>query len=232
MSQETNTIKPLHNYQHLSDLFVQNERMVRDFDQNSVETIGKGSFGHVVKARHVVDEKVYAVKIIEITGNESKLWEAYMKRIREVKVWARLDADHFVQYRSSWLECVGSHDSTSRCSLGYTLYIQMDLCWFTLKEAIRKMRTHFVRQPKQCWPELGAYMAGELLIEILEAINFLHALNPPIVHRDIKPRNVLIKGGPGARFVKLTDFGEAVEHKSESQTHTMSVGTDKYMAPE
>ncbi|CAG2119121.1 unnamed protein product, partial [Medioppia subpectinata] len=200
---------PLINYPSLQDLFVQNERMLKDFDQNSVETIGKGTFGKVVKARHGVDEKVYAVKIIEIKGNESQIREKYDKHIREVKVWARLDADHFVQYRSSWLEC-GGHDITSRCPLSLKLYIQMDLCWFTLEETIEKMRIHFGRKDKELWPELGAYMAGELLWEILEAIEYLHTIKPQILHRDIKPTNVLLKGGgPGARFVKLTDFGEA-----------------------
>ncbi|CAG2169376.1 unnamed protein product, partial [Oppiella nova] len=153
--------------------------------------------------------------------------EVYDMTIRELKVWAKLDCDHFTQYRSSWLEA--EHKDKE---LVLKVYIEMDLCWFTLEDAIRKMRQHFERPVNQFLPTLGYYMASELLIEILEGIHYLHSLIPPIIHRDVKPKNILIKGSPYGRFIKLADFGLATEHLKESMSHTQASGTDKYMPPE
>ncbi|CAG2179324.1 unnamed protein product, partial [Oppiella nova] len=220
---------PLQDYADLSDLYVQNERMTREFDANT-EFIGNGTFGQVFKAQHLIDQKEYAIKTIIIKeGNLVKgtVRELYDLTIKELKVWAKLDCDHFTQYRSSWLEA--GHKNKE---LVLTVHVQMDLCWFTLEGAIHKMRTHFDRQVNQFLPTLGYYMASELLIEILEGIDYLHNSRPPIMHRDIKPKNILIKGSPYGRFIKLADFGLATEHLKESMTHTQAMGTDKYMPPE
>ena len=109
----------------------------------------------------------------------------------------------------------------------------MDLCWFDMEQAIRLCRTYFDTGEKQLFPRLGYYVLSELLLEIVESIDFLHESKPQIIHRDIKPPNVLIRAhGRDARFVKLSDFGLAVAHERESQTHSKGTGTDRYMAPE
>ncbi|CAG2161401.1 unnamed protein product [Oppiella nova] len=56
-----------------------------------------------------------------------------------------------------------------------------------------------------------------------------------IIHRDLKPENILIaENVRNGRFVKLCDFGLAVEHRtaSETQSHSVNVGTFGYRAPE
>ncbi|KIX09946.1 uncharacterized protein Z518_01027 [Rhinocladiella mackenziei CBS 650.93] len=72
--------------------------------------------------------------------------------------------------------------------------------------------------------------AAVIIRQILIALRFLHQNN--IVHRDIKPDNILMTGlAPGCRVV-LTDFGAA--RRIQSQRHRMStvVGTHEYAAPE
>ncbi|CAG2168078.1 unnamed protein product [Oppiella nova] len=73
---------------------------------------------------------------------------------------------------------------------------------------------------------------GKLFIEILEAINYLHTKSTPIMHRSIQPSNILIIHHAHGRFVKLSDFGLAIEHHTESQSHTQFPNAGKYMAPE
>jgi len=109
----------------------------------------------------------------------------------------------------------------------------MDLCLSSLSDVLTQMRLYFNRQIKQLLPPLGYYMASELLIEILTAIQDLHSRDPPIIHRDIKPDNLLVHSEPHrGKFIKLADFGLSVEHKSKSQSHSLYVGTERYMAPE
>lgn len=66
--------------------------------------------------------------------------------------------------------------------------------------------------------------------DIASGINWLHENNPPIIHRDIKPRNLLV----GNNFeIKLCDFGISVYRDSESlREKEKANGTPLWMAPE
>ncbi|EPE05858.1 tousled-like kinase [Ophiostoma piceae UAMH 11346] len=75
--------------------------------------------------------------------------------------------------------------------------------------------------------------------QLLQALTFLHGLNPPVAHRDIKPLNVLVQhrdsgfapfGGAEAKgiVVKLADFGLS----KDETLRTVEIGTRRYMAPE
>ena len=54
-------------------------------------------------------------------------------------------------------------------------------------------------------------------------------MNPPIIYRDMKPSNVMIKPEGG---VKLIDFGTAKEYEIENNADTTALGTRGYAAPE
>ena len=44
----------------------------------------------------------------------------------------------------------------------------------------------------------------KILFEIARALDYIHSLNPPVIHRDVKPHNIFISGTLSA---KLGDFG-------------------------
>lgn len=52
--------------------------------------------------------------------------------------------------------------------------------------------------------KLSLGLKVHLLFEIARALNYVHTLNPPIIHRDIKPQNIFITSNNAA---KLGDFG-------------------------
>ena len=76
----------------------------------------------------------------------------------------------------------------------------------------------------------------KIIVECASAIEYMHSLSPPIVHRDIKPTNVLMKNCGMFDVAKITDFGigKIFEGNKATLHLTMSTmgGTLNYMAPE
>ncbi|CAG2173876.1 unnamed protein product [Oppiella nova] len=68
----------------------------------------------------------------------------------------------------------------------------------------------------------------DLMNEILECVQYLHELNPPVIDRDLKPGNILVaKTVRNGRFFKICDFGLATVHQ-----HSSYKGDLGYQAPE
>ncbi|MGN0437204.1 MAG: protein kinase [Lachnospiraceae bacterium] len=65
--------------------------------------------------------------------------------------------------------------------------------------------------------------------DLCSALDYLHSLNPPIIYRDMKPSNIMLK--PDGK-VKLIDFGTAKELDVENIADTTALGTRGYAAPE
>lgn len=67
------------------------------------------------------------------------------------------------------------------------------------------------------------------MIQVCNALEMLHGHSPPIIHRDIKPGNIIYTTGG---VVKLIDFDAAKEYKSWKSEDTVLMGTRSYAAPE
>eukprot|EP00644_Phytophthora_capsici_P017163 jgi/Phyca11/10288/fgenesh1_pm.PHYCAscaffold_48_\ len=66
-----------------------------------------------------------------------------------------------------------------------------------------------------------------IALHVCHALTYLHSLAPPVIHRDLKSRNILLNQQLEA---KLTDFG--ISRERMDQTMTAGVGTSLWMAPE
>ena len=66
-------------------------------------------------------------------------------------------------------------------------------------------------------------------LQICSVFKYLHGLNPPIIYRDMKPGNVMLK--PDGNIMVI-DFGTAREYKHESGEDTIHLGTKGYAPPE
>jgi hypothetical protein len=66
-------------------------------------------------------------------------------------------------------------------------------------------------------------------VQLCDALEYLHGLQPPIIFRDLKPSNVMITN---TGLVKLIDFGIARTYKVGKKRDTVAMGSENYAAPE
>lgn len=170
--------------------------------------LGSGSFGAVFLCRHVLDDLAlgdYAVKKVPVGDN--KAWLRDM--VREVKTFERLHHPNVVEYKHSWLEL---SRSSLFCPLVPFLFILMQYCnGGSLGELI--WRDGDPSRPK---PALIVTHVWQLLLDILLGLQHLH--RQAILHRDLKPTNILLQwpvgGGADGSTSRcpsalLSDFGTA-----------------------
>lgn len=71
--------------------------------------------------------------------------------------------------------------------------------------------------------------AAEIICRLCDILSQLHSFNPPIIHRDIKPMNIMISNDG---VVKLIDFDAARENIEGEVEDTYLMGTKEFAAPE
>ena len=85
---------------------------------------------------------------------------------------------------------------------------------------------HKSPEPRLTWERYKLHIATG----VASAIQYLHALQPKVIHRDIKSDNVLLTEGD--LTAKLADFGESRELEQDGASTMTFVGTPYYLAPE
>lgn len=82
-------------------------------------------------------------------------------------------------------------------------------------------------------PQAGVINIG---IQLCEALGYLHSQNPPIIYRDMKPANIMLKNpdetDPTKWSIALFDFGIAREYKEGKAGDTTLLATRAFAAPE
>ena len=167
-----------------------------------LEEIGRGGQGVVYRAHQKSLNRIVALKVI---GLGHWATEAHLKRFRrEAEAAASLEHPSIVPIYE-----VGERDGSCYFSMKFVEGGQLD--------AVTKREPMPIRH------------AAELVAKVARTVHYAHEHG--ILHRDIKPGNILLdqKGEP-----HLTDFGLARLVETESTvTRTLEVlGTPSYMAPE
>src|SRR3989449_1933547 len=177
--------------------------MLMDFgDYELLEQIGRGGQGVVFRARQKSLNRIVALKVIGLGQWATK---AHLKRFRlEAEAAASLEHPCIVPIYE-----VGEHGGACYFSMGLVEGGQLD--------AVAKREPMPIRH------------AAELIAKLARTVQYAHERG--ILHRDIKPGNILLDGSGEPN---LTDFGLARLVETESNvTRTMEVlGTPSYMAPE
>jgi serine/threonine protein kinase len=177
--------------------------VLMDFgDYELLEEIGRGGQGVVYRARQKSLNRTVALKVI---GLGQWATQAHLKRFRrEAESAANLDHPCIVPIYE-----VGEREGS---------------CYFSMKFIDGGQLDQVAKRTP-----ISTRDTAELIAKLARTVHYAHEHG--ILHRDIKPGNILLdaKGEP-----HLTDFGLArlLETKS-TVTHTMDVlGTPSYMAPE
>jgi hypothetical protein len=166
--------------------------------------LGRGGMGAVYLARDVSLERLVAVKVLPLEkGGDARSRERFR---REARTAARLNHPNVVPLHS-----FGEADGMQYLVMGY---VQGE----SLSARMRR------------GPPVTVAEARRIGAEIAEALD--HAHSRGVVHRDVKPDNVLIDDESGRSL--LTDFGVAKAHGAgPTVTHAGAVvGTPAYMSPE
>ncbi|HYG74277.1 MAG TPA: serine/threonine-protein kinase [Planctomycetota bacterium] len=167
-----------------------------------LSTLGSGGMGHVYKAHDPKIGKVVALKVLSLRLTDDAEFIARFKR--EVETTAALSHPNIVAGFGS-----GSIDGRPYLTMEFVEGLSLG----KLLETQRRL------------PEKRAL---EIAREVARALDYAHAHG--VVHRDVKPDNVLI----GESCVKLTDFGLAklLQNDQRLTQSGIALGTPHYISPE
>jgi serine/threonine-protein kinase len=168
-----------------------------------VDELGRGAMGIVYKAEDPNLDRLVALKTIILPEDEEEHAEYRKRFLLEAKAAGKLNHPHIV----TTFDC-GENDGMA--------YLAMELL-----EGI-DLRTRMTKQG------VTALEAVEIARQVAEGLGYAHERG--VVHRDIKPGNIMLNGGGKA---KIMDFGLARMRMADHKTSTgMVLGTPRYMSPE
>jgi serine/threonine protein kinase len=173
-------------------------------DFELIAKVGEGGMGAVYKARQISLDRIVALKVLPRRLAQD---EQYLGRfVREARAMARLNHRNIVA------------GFDVNFSDGYNYVVMEFVDGWTVRDWIKQ---------KGCVPERDALQIGLAMTAALT-----HAHDAGIIHRDVKPENIIIAsdGTP-----KLTDLGLSKGKEADDSHLTQSgavVGTAYYIAPE
>ncbi len=168
------------------------------------ERIGRGSQGETWRAHDMDNDRDVAVKVFDL--GKVRDWKAFELFERECKVLRSIDHPNVPKYYEDFAD-----EKAGR------YYLVMEL-----------VEGRSLAQDIEDTKRRNTEQLADLLRQLLGVLEYLHDLHPRVVHRDIKPGNVIVRADGSA---VLVDFGAVARPFQEKGGSTM-IGSFGYMAPE
>uniref|UniRef100_G3PA47 mitogen-activated protein kinase kinase n=2 Tax=Gasterosteus aculeatus aculeatus TaxID=481459 RepID=G3PA47_GASAC len=187
-----------------ADVTIGDQSLVVNADElELIEELGRGAYGVVDKMKHVPSGIIMAVKRIRATVNTLE-----QKRLL-------MDLD--ISMRT--VDCFFTVTFYGALFREGDVWICMELMDTSLDKFYKKVNEKGRNIPED--------ILGKITVAVVKALEHLHS-NLSVIHRDVKPSNVLINT---QGQVKMCDFGIS-GHLVDSVAKTMDAGCKPYMAPE
>ncbi len=170
------------------------------------KVIGRGAMGVIYQGRDPKINRVVAIKTLALAQefDSDELEEVQNRFFREAETAGRLNHPNIVTI--------------------YDAGEEQDLAYIAMEYLTGHDLTRYTR-PNSLLPLPAVF---HIAIKAAEALDYAHGQN--VVHRDIKPGNIIFE--PKSGDVKITDFGIArITDSSKTRTGTV-LGTPAYMSPE
>ncbi|HEY6041860.1 MAG TPA: serine/threonine-protein kinase, partial [Anaerolineae bacterium] len=162
--------------------------------------LGRGGAGVVYRAHDLVNDREVAVKVLNLRANAI----AREQFSREATLSGQLSHPHIIGvYETGFVESDNPRSAP---------FIAMELNRGTSLDRLQN---------------LSYSQIINIAVQICEALEYAHARG--LVHRDLKPQNILVEKRGFAYTVKLADFGLA---RANNERQTAAAGTVYYLAPE
>lgn len=170
-----------------------------------LKKIGKGGMSVVYLSMDQRLNKQWAIKEIRKTSNENKNDIVVNSLLAEANLMKKLDHPALPRI----VDIIESEE---------TIYVVMD---YIEGESLDRILNDNGPQSQE--------VVIEWAKQLCDALGYLHRQNPPIIYRDMKPANVMLK--PEGNL-KVIDFGIAREYKEANLADTTVLGTRGYAPPE
>ena len=170
-----------------------------------LDVVGRGGMSVVYLARNERANKNWAIKEVRKIGEEN-LEVKKNSLIAETEMLKNLSHPNL----PTIVDVIETND---------TFLVVMD---YIEGNDLGKVLGEFGAQPQKKVVEWG--------LQLCDVLEYLHTRPKPIIYRDLKPANIMLK--PNGKDIMLIDFGTAREVKIADANDTISLGTRGYAAPE
>lgn len=161
-------------------------------DYEVLSQLGSGGIGEVYRVRHVISQRVEALKLLRPDRSGTELSDRFL---REIRVLASLSHPHIAQLHTAF-------QANEQVAMVMEFVEGEDLQW--------KMRSPWPRRPLE---GIG------YVRQVLSALEYAHGRG--VVHRDIKPSNIVITPGGEAKLLDFGMAFRTEEASSTRPGHVL-----------